>query len=369
LVEARGCRATTDLRISIQRLAVVVLACYCISFFGGCGIPTKEPPLPQLQMPGIVRLDGLTSIQAQLGVHRISSLTTYLEPAEQGGTGRTRVVASIGHGTYDMALDGTPPVKLSTEDLCNGEISASADGQLAVCRTSAGVSAFPLTASPAPVYLLLVNSPSESTTPVRYIRAALSPDGARLAVVARGTETLLALYSIAPVTHAVQLVATLSLTQAAQAGRFATVDIDQPVWSPDGHYIAFTIISPADTNIHLLRVAPFLLSTFATGRAPRQIPVTTEALVKIPANSTSVPLSWSVDSASLIYVNFQGDSIERVTIATGRTVPLFSQQLARICYAVEVPNEHALLFDLCRRVSEPEALAPIEQLYLYSGDE
>jgi len=192
---------------------------------------------------------------------------------------------------------------------------------------------------------------------------------ARLAVVARGTETLLALYSIAPVTHAVQLVATLSLTQAAQAGRFATVDIDQPVWSPDGHYIAFTIISPADTNIHLLRVAPFLLSTFATGRAPRQIPVTTEALVKIPANSTSVPLSWSVDSASLIYVNFQGDSIERVTIATGRTVPLFSQQLARICYAVEVPNEHALLFDLCRRVSEPEALAPIEQLYLYSGDE
>jgi hypothetical protein len=319
-------------------------------------------------MPGIVRLDGLTSIQAQLGVHRISSLTTYLAPAEQGGTKYTRVVATIGHGTYDMAVDGTPPVKLSIEDLCDGEISASADGQLAVCRTSAGVSGFPLTASPVPVYSLLVNSPSESTTPVHYIRAALSPDGARLAVVARGTETLLALYTIAPVTHAVQPVATLSLTQAAQAGRFATDDIDQPVWSPDGHYLAFTIISPADTNIHLLRVAPFLPSTFATDRAPRQIPVTTEALVKIPANSRGVPLSWAADSASLVYVNLQGDSIERLSIATGHTVTLFSQQVAHICYALEAPEGHALIVDLCRRVSEPEVLAPIEQLYLYSSD-
>jgi hypothetical protein len=43
--------------------------------------------------------------------------------------------------------------------------------------------------------------------------------------------------------------------------------------------------------------------------------------------------------------------------------------VADICYVLEAPERHLLIFDLCRRVSEPEDLAPIEQLYLYSGVE
>jgi hypothetical protein len=354
------------------RNAFVVSACVCIGFFGGCGRPAPAPPLPQLHIPGVVRLDGLTHLQDKLGVHGLSSLTTYLT-TQQGAPARTHLVAGIGRGIYDMALDGTLPVKLSVENFCDGEISATHDGGLAVCRSSDGIYAFPLTAAPAQTHLLLSNTYIGADAPVLHLRAALSPDGAHLAVVTRGAETSLTLYTLSPTTLAVQAIATLALTRAVQAGRMAADTTAQPVWSPSGQYLAFTIyapaFAPADTAIYLLHVAPFLPATFNADREPLQIPVTTDALIKLPVDSIGVPPLWSADSSSITYVNAYGDSIKRVTIATGQTITVLSQQETYIlCYVLRAPDRDALIFDLCRRTSDAEILTPSDQLYLYSGD-
>src|SRR5260221_4282749 len=148
LVVAKDRRATTDERTGIPRFAIIILACWCVSSASGCGRPAPAPPLPQLHLPGVVRLDGLTRLQDQLGVHGISSLTTYFS-AQLGAPARTHLVVGIGQGIYDLSLDGTAPIKLSTANICGGEISFTRDGRLAVCRSSDGIYAFPLTAAPA----------------------------------------------------------------------------------------------------------------------------------------------------------------------------------------------------------------------------
>ncbi len=194
MVVAKDRRATTDERTGIPRFAIIILACWCVSSASGCGRPAPAPPLPQLHLPGVVRLDGLTRLQDQLGVHGISSLTTYFS-AQLGAPARTHLVVGIGQGIYDLSLDGTAPIKLSTANICGGEISFTRDGRLAVCRSSDGIYAFPLTAAPAQPHMLLPNTYIEPEAPTTYFHVALSSDGMRLAVVARGPETSLAVYA------------------------------------------------------------------------------------------------------------------------------------------------------------------------------
>jgi len=317
----------------------------------------------------VVRLDGLTRLQDQLGVHGISSLTTYFS-AQLGAPARTHLVVGIGQGIYDLSLDGTAPIKLSTANICGGEISFTRDGRLAVCRSSDGIYAFPLTAAPAQPHMLLPNTYIEPEAPTTYFHVALSSDGMRLAVVARGPETSLAVYTLAPTTLAVQLVATFSLTQAVQARRIIDESTTQLVWSPDGNYLAFTTDTPTDTATYLLHVAPFMPATIDPMREPLAIPIATDALTQIPFDGSTRPLLWSADSADITYVDLPTGNIKRMTIATGQVATLLVLPEAHIvCYVARTPELHALIFDLCRRRSDAEIVIPSDQLFLYSGVE
>ncbi len=338
-----------------RHLALSVLV--CSSIISGCSSPYRLPPIPDLHIPGVLKIPALTRLAEQ--THQTdSAIVIYLPPAgissaAESGTREPHILVNLGY-LYDSTLDGSHVQRQALSPDCIDRIAVRPAGDMAVCRGPKGIQVFPLFGSQADKPSLILSQPRDANGYLQgtFDGASWAPDGTHLAVV-YNTCTI-GVYTLVPTYDAVHLTATLTFDSVSEC------DIHDPVWSPDGKWLAFTRWESPSPKLYLLPLRGTLAHLFGHEAAPVTIAVTDALLVDRGRKGYYATPSWSPDSTHLTFVAEDDTSIVSMDVTTGQRTTLVKQQAATMCDMSATPDGRHIVFVLCRPTYNPDAIVPPE---------
>lgn len=347
-------------------LTALVLVLVCCTLISGCDEAYRLPPIPELHIPGVVKIPALTHLEEQTG-DTYSAIVTYLPPdtslSAESGTREPHILVWLGH-LYDSTLDGSHIQRLALAPGCFRRFAVRPAGDWAVCRGPKGIQVFPLFGSQADMPSLILYQPRDANGYLQgtFDGASWTPDGTHLAVVyAASGSCSMGVYTLAPTYDTVHLTAMLTF------GTVSGCAISNPVWSPDGKWLAFSRWESPSSKLYLLPLRGMLAHLFGHDAAPVTIAVTDAMLVDRGTKGGDVPPSWSPDSTRLTFVADDDTSMVSVDVTTGQRTILVKQQAATMCDLSATPDGRHVVFVLCRPNSNPaDVIAPAEQFYIYT---
>lgn len=347
-------------------LVLMALVLVCSSLINGCSSPYRLPPIPDLHIPGVVKIPALTHLEEQTGDTH-SAIVTYLAPdtslsAAESGTREPHILVYLGH-LYDSTLDGSHIQPLALAPDCFRRFAVRPAGDWAVCSGPKGIQVFPLFGSQADIPSLILSQPKDANGYLQYAfdGASWAPDGTHLAVVnAASGMCSIGVYTLSPTYDAVHLTATLTFDTASECA------ISTPVWSPDGKWLAFSRWESPSSKLYLLPLRGTLAHLFGHETAPVTIAVADTMLVDRGTRGYYVTPSWSPDSTHLTFVAEDDTSMVSMNVTTGQRTTLVKQQAATMCDVSATPDGRHVVFVLCRPTYNPDAIVPPEQFYIYT---
>ncbi len=352
-----------------RQLVLTVLVLVCCTLISGCDEVYRLPPIPELHIPGVVNITALTHLEEQTGDTH-SAIVSYLPPdtslSAESGTREPHILVWLGH-LYDSTLDGSHIQRLALAPDCFQPFAVRPAGDWAECRGPKGIQVFPLFGSQADMPSLILSQPRDANG-YGYLQgtfggASWTPDGTHLAVVyyAASGSCSIGVYTLAPTYDMVHLTATLTF------GTVSGCAISNPVWSPDGKWLAFSRWESPSSKLYLLPLRGTLAHLFGHEAAPVTIAVTDAMLVDRGTEGGDIPPSWSPDSTRLTFVADDDTSMVSVDVTTGQRTMLVKQQAATMCDLSATPDGRHVVFVLCRPNSNPaDVIAPPEQFYVYT---
>lgn len=351
---------------------LVWLCVLCL--LAGCVLPTPfatplpaftPEPTPDLHLPGVTKIPGITELEASLGALSLNSVATYL-PAGQPGQGRVLFTVTNGQThedeLYEMGVDGSGLHRLPLRVACGGQIAVTGDGRWLACRNPQGIA------------LLALNS--QPPDPGRELGAtgvgglydvAWAPDSHHLAVRSGlGGGCSIALYTASASYTTLRLTAVLALPQlvpwqSPTPGCLA----DWPSWSPDGQWLTFISATIRTATVFGLPLASIRSLLDRTGVQPASIVIPLKMLVPLGVTDTYPPPVWSPIAPILTVATPNRGGIAQIDLRTGAQTVLFRAPVWSIWQLAWTPSGRQLVFGL-GKLAAGEEIPPPEQLYVYT---
>lgn len=329
-----------------------VLLCLLISFLvSGCGGGLTGEPVPDLHVPGAVRITALDDLLSQKPPPQLSDLAAYAGP-ESGHP--PHLLVRVGKLLYDVDVDGQQARLLDDQSPCMQHLAVSPDSAWAACAADDGIRMFELpplpnrptanSVNPLGDRLVLPNGTGDEA----FYSPTWGPDGHSLALLWRqsGKPPAIAVYTVPAAHDTLRPSAVIDLADVpAPAAIF---------WSPDGTWLHLWV-----TIGYLLPADPLLTSPGTRTIAPDHL---AGAVVGVPG----FPVIWRPSDSTLTLA--QGVSI--VSLAPGegeggRETPLLTIPDGEVCGLAWSPDGRRLILGLCRRVAET-IVPPPNKLYVYT---
>lgn len=342
--------------------------------------PPPVTPVPDLHLPGVVKVPGIVSLETRTHTPWISNPIAYI-PA---GAASPHVLFQLGYGLldtlYDVELDGSGLRRISLGTQCLPGLAVTPDGRAVICRTEHGLWGKSLqgSTSPASSGQALLTTPADTT----LYNLAWTPDGQYLSAYASTAgRCRIALYGPsaqatveAPKEDGALLLAGLLDLSALGSDIAPSCPFAYVSWSPDGHWLAVTAVNwTADLHqdtVFLLPAAPIRRALAQVGTSIPTLRVSLDGSQKLVIGQTAQSPAWSADAALLATTNYINDELEQTTVATGITTPLISPPAGRFCQSISggyswVPNGRQFVFVLCTPTITDQAQPPAT-MYVYT---
>lgn len=313
----------------MRRLTFMALIALLVTLLSACETPIPSPgPLPELYLPGVREIPGVSTLHPGVGRGIISGLVS------ANGTLDTTTYPSIAlfrldSDLYRIGLDGSDPTPLGRDcrDSGGSGFSTTADGHWLLCP------AYPdqVTLVPLPAadpheteHALHLLTPSGSGITQVVGNITISPDGRYLALLTGefggcsiALYSLSAAYDQAPLTASIYIMSNSASTQPGVSG---TCDFHGPAWSPDGPdgpWLAFTC--GYRCGVFMFPLQPYLQQIKASSHL-MSFTLDPAKLVSVAQNDYAKPYpSWTVgpDGLRLNYIlGPRVDTIEQLSLST-----------------------------------------------------
>ncbi len=316
--QARTRYFTSGMRRVIWTIAIVLTLSGC----GGRGLTAD--PVPDLRVPGAVRITALDDLLSQTHATQISDLAAYAGPAPARSL---HLLVRVGKRLYDVDVDRQQARLLDDAVACTEHIEVSPDSAWAACRADdEGIRMFPLPPSlnspatgtagstnPLGDRLVLPNEESDEV----FYSPTWSPDGRTLAVLwdRSGKPPALAFYSMPAAHDTLRSSAVIELAGAATRSLAIS-------WSPDGAWLQLAVVpSTVGVAVYLVPARPLLASPGMRTLDPDQF---TGVVPGFPGS-----LIWRPSDSTLTFVD--GQSIVVRVPGAGHETPLLTIPDGDVC--------------------------------------
>jgi hypothetical protein len=291
-------------RASLSTVLLPLLALTALLLSSCSGRFPPHNPLPDLHLPGVTQVPGVTTLQHGVGRGIITGLATApsLDPAAT-----PRAVIAVDDELYDIGLDGSLPQQILTTCVDRHQFSVnltvSADGRWLYCNGH-GFTIGPFASINVAPPEHTVQLQTETGEAVRNLfnQVAVSPDGRYLALV---TDEILgcaiAFYAVAPTYDAAKLVGVLPIAALLRASTPTQCDPFAPSWSPDrpgGPWLAFALCD-ASCAIEGVPLRSYLDRLVPTAAQPAMLSLDAAQVVYIAGAPRVRTLVWTYTSDSL----------------------------------------------------------------------
>jgi hypothetical protein len=322
-----------------------------------------EHALPALKLLTPLHLPGVSVIPGSTNLGEITAIAAYV-PAAEGTTG-PHVLFTVNRDLYDVGLDGSDLRPLRLRQPCSSPISVTPNGQWAACQTTSGIELISLTTSSSDGSQLIVPNPD----PSGIVDLAWAPDSRHLAASTCATGGPLAIYTVSPGYHSIQLAARLPI------GPPLTIDLGVstcPVfdvsWSPDGAWLTFTTNTDRPTlyAVRLAEIVPHILSAVTS---PISVIVSPDLLIRLGGTDHRTPPTWSTVSGqravTFVPADTDQEGIARIDITTRKQTTLLRVNEGSIDAPAWTPDSRHLVFALGQHPVYPECEAAFTPSHLY----
>lgn len=348
-------------RATRQRSFLVLLA-LLVTLLSACSAVIPPPgPLPELHLPGVSEIPGVSTLHPGVGRGDISGLGSAIGTLDIT-TNPPIVLFRFDSDLYRIGFDGGDPMPLGRDcrDSGGSGLSTTADGRWLLCPAYPDqVTLVPLPAA-APhetEHTLHPLTPSGSGITQIVGNVTISPDGRYLALLTGefGGRSI-ALYSLSAAYDQVSLAAIICITSDranAQLGVSGTCNFHGPAWSPDGPdgpWLAFTC--EYRCGVFMFPLQPYLQQTKSSSQLMSFI-LDPAKLVSVAQKDYAEPYpSWILgpDGLRLNYiVGPRVNTIEQLSLSTRQTralvkIPSEDYRAGILDGLAPAPNYRSLIF-------------------------
>jgi hypothetical protein len=212
-------------------LVTLAIAALAVS---ACSTPLPPPkPLPDLHLPGVTQIPGVTTLHHGPLRGIITALTTASSPAAA-----PRAIIDVDDELFSIGFDGSSPQSLPTACRVSHSIllRATSDGRWLYCASSTLVVVpLPGANANAAEHTLSLHTAGAADSQGLVDRLAISPDGRYLALLTVAqSHCALAFYGVAPTYDAAPLLGTLLFPPSVAVPQLGECHLAAAVWSPPG---------------------------------------------------------------------------------------------------------------------------------------
>jgi hypothetical protein len=359
-----------------RQLAFVALLALLATLLSACStLLPAEPPLPDLHLPGVTQIPGVSSLHHGAGPGLIWKVAT-----AQAGSSSSAPLAlfSLDGDLYRIGFDGSDPALI--ESACDDgggarPASVTADGHWSLCDLDK-LTMIPLPAAGAGATehdLHLLASVGKEVMGFTN-SVTLSPDGRYLALLTDEDEfgeCGVAFYEMSSAHDNATLIGVLAFPTDSS---FDGCLLVSPIWSPvgsDSSWFAFSRFRSGGAVAFPLQ--PYLRSLESAPQRPARVTLDPSSLVGLVDRGTNaLDPSWTLgfDGLRLNYIAGQYQkTIEQVSLATRQTRTLVTlPDRGRIDALAATPDQRGLIFahgrtPLC---TECQAGETPSHLYIYT---
>lgn len=344
------------LRLSRAPVCLFLLLTICSLALSSCSGRFPPPkPLPDLHIPGVTQIPGVTTLHPGVGRGVINGLTIApsLDPS-----GAPRAVIALDDELYSIGFDGNMPQRIFTNCVNRYSVGAillaTADGQWLFCSGHI-FTIDPLTRTGIGDAEHEIKLQTDTGAPVvnTFNHVTVSPDGHYLALVTNEfADCAIAFYAVALTHDALTLLGVLPFPASLVASRLDQCKLSAPSWSPDapgGPWLAFAHCN-VTCLIEALPLQPYLSRLAAPASKPITLSPDSLHLTTIANVDGVISPSWTIASNGLrlnSLTNYRALSIWQASLSGGTPRELLTLPdgvPGSISALAATPNDQSLVF-------------------------
>jgi hypothetical protein len=285
------------LRQTRTRTVLLLLLVVIAGMFGGCSPVIPAPkPLPDLHLPGVTQIPGVTNLHRGIRRGNIVGLTTALSLVPGDAP---RAIIGVDDELFTIGFDGSTPRAIPTTCPMNRGVTlrTTADRRWLFCQGQS-LTALPLPGAntPALEHILALQTDTGASVQELDTRWTVAPDGRYVAVLMSArSQCALALYAVASSRDAVPLVGVLLLPLSVSIPRLGNCHLASPVWSPNGPTGPWLAFAHCEGTCSEWGFPPqSYLSRLSARQSPTILTVDQESLQEIAGASAGFSLTWTL---------------------------------------------------------------------------
>lgn len=341
------------------------LSVFALLLVAGCsGSQRPLPPLPDLHLPDVTQIPGITTLHTAPQLGYIASVATF-RPVGQPAP---RILFTVDGDLYSVGVDGSDPHSLQIT--CRDQVAVSPDGRWAVCvHADVYLAVISLTAAPPHNTRLLTLPAGPFAGALQWGSPTWLPDNRHVAVVTHlDSGCSVAVYTLSASYDQIQMAGLLNIPA------FVTPGVGEPgcavsvlSGSPDGTWLSFVGETHSRFTLYVLSVANVLTVLLQNSR-PQSLTVSADQLIALGEAFLTAP-SWSRHGTDWLvtFTNRDSQHLTQIDVSTRESSTVLGVQHGEITSSAWTPDSKHLVFANGQRacIECPPSFTP-SHLYVYT---